>query len=759
MNDLINKIIRNIQIREIFEYVINNLYRNGPVNGTDMEILSYLALYHSELFVNYEARILNYMGVFYKDVGRSTLREVVFSQYRKYIQNLYKEYYTPVQADILKHVNRENYFSFSAPTSTGKSYVFINLIEKGIKDTVVVVPSRALINEYYLKLCESIRDKTINILTFIDKINTATAKRNIFVVTPERCRELFKQKGDFDVDLFLFDEAQLSDEASTRGLFYDSIVRRCNKAYPEAKLVFAHPFIQNPKAQLLKNHLLGGDGILYNQKNVGQLYLVIDENQKFYHFGIDKNVMGRKRVRCDFDPIERSLRNGGSILFYVSKAMIYDNVFLSKYRRYIDLCPSIDEGEVEHYINELKSYTGGDTVASREHFSSMISLLKKGIVTHHGSLPLRARSVIEQYTRRGCCKLCFATSTLEQGINMPFDVVVIDRFEASRPLEMKNLIGRAGRSSKSPKFDYGYVVISSNNISKFRDIMATPNELDPVSALDKDDDDESSDYLEFKEAIRSGRFSDQFNLTNKDLEKLSNEDSHEHVRMILDIFYNEGELISLAQINNDRNDLYRFFELLYRLYLGRDLSEGERGVLYTAVKIMLWRIHGRTFKKICWYRYSYVSRSAERRRVGSGSENLDAAFVTGYNDIPNKNLKLYSLFKRGTKARDVDYDRIVYDTYDYIDKLIGFKLSDIFYAAFYLYYEKTQDERSMSLANFVKYGTDNERHIWMIRYGLSFEDIEVLDAHIESIGEKGIVFKDSINAVPEEKKQSVIRYL
>ena len=34
-----------------------------------------------------------------------------------------------------------------------------------------------------------------------------------------------------------------------------------------------------------------------------------------------------------------------------------------------------------------------------------------------------------------------------------------------------------------------------------------------------------------------------------------------------------------------------------------------------------------------------------------------------------------------------------YDTYDYLDKLIGFKLSDIFYAIFYQYYEATSDER------------------------------------------------------------------
>ncbi len=763
MKEIIRNIINGNQIPEIFDYVMNNLYQKGPVDGTDMEILSYLALYAPDVFVTHSEEILSYMGVFYKDVKRSTLKEVVFGQYKKYIRETYEENYTPVQADIVKSISKTNCFSFSAPTSTGKSFVFINLIKKSVNDTVVVVPSRALINEYYLKLCSLMPDKNVNILTFIDKINTAKANRNVFVVTPERCRDLFKQKDNFNVDLFLFDEAQLSDEESTRGLFYDSIVRRCYKAYPKAKFVFAHPFINNPEAQLEKNNLNANVSAskLYEQKNVGQMYLCVDENNVFYHFGIDKAIMGTQKIECSFDPIEKCIKNGGSVLFYVSKAKIYNKSFLNEYGRYIDLCEDIDENKIDFYINELKSFTGGDTIANKDHYSQMISLLKRGIVTHHGSLPLQSRSVIEQYTRDGFCRLCFATSTLEQGINMPFDVVVLDRFEASKPLEMKNLIGRAGRSTEMVKFDYGYVIIPKSNMSKFRDILKEPNKLDTVSALDKHDD-ERSDYSDFKEAILNDTFSDQFNLTNKDLEKFSKNESDAVIKSILGEFYNNGELIRFENINNDRSAIYYSFDRLYRLYLGRDLSKGEENVLHTAVKIMLWRIYGKTFKNICWYRYSYVSCSSDRKileRSGRKTDALEAKFISGFDDLPNKELRPYGLFERGTKAKDVDYDRIVYDTYDYIDKLIGFKLSDIFYAAFYLYYEKTNDERALSLAKYVKYGTDNERYIWMIRYGMSFEDIEVLDEHIESINEKEIVFKQSINGVSEEKKQSIIRYL
>ena len=117
------------------------------------------------------------------------------------------------------------------------------------------------------------------------------------------------------------------------------------------------------------------------------------------------------------------------------------------------------------------------------------------------------------------------------------------------------------------------------------------------------------------------------------------------------------------------------------------------------------------------------------------------------------------MFYKTPKAQDVDYDIIVCDTYDYIDKLIGFKLSDIYYAAFFKYYEKHNDTRALRLAQYVRYRTDNERHIWMLRYGMSFEDIELLDSHIETIDETKITFKESIYDLDELDLISIKRFI
>ena len=767
MNNLISNIILSDNIGNIVSFVLDRLYKNGPISTTDMEILSYLKLYQAEDFSKHQERVLNYMGVFYKDIEPKTLKEIVFRQYRKYILETYGKAYTPVQAKIIKGIELNKCFSFSAPTSTGKSFVFMNLILKSYNDVVIVVPSRALINEYYHKLNELIEDKSVNILTFIDKINTKHSERNVFIVTPERCRELFKYKGQYNVSMFLFDEAQLSNENSKRGLYFDSIVRRSQRAFPEASFVFAHPFVKNPESQIKKNHfeLQTSESIQFKQKNVGQMFLCSDDEWNFYHFGIDKSLMGNRKILCSFDPIDKTIRNGGSVLFYISKSKIYNRGFLNQFAKYIDLCNEIESEKINKYVDQLKQYTGGDTIANKNYYSQMISLLKRGIVIHHGSLPLQTRVIIEKFTQDGLCRICFATSTLEQGINMPFDVVYLDRLESSKPLSVKNLIGRAGRSTLSKEFDFGYVIVSSpSRMSNFRNIMNQDEILDEVSSLEKSEQ-RDDDYNDFKEAILNDTYSDEYNLTEKDLEILSNDTTVEVVENILNTLFNGNEILPLSFLNNDvrnRLSLYHYFRKLYSIYLNRQLEDGEGNVLDSAIKIMLWKVHGKTFKNICWYRYSHVSKTNERTRlekIGRKTDQVTANFVTGYHEIPDKNHKIYSLFPIGTKASAVDYDLIMYDTYDFIDKLIGFKLSDIFYATFMKYFEKSEDLRAEKLSKYIKYGTDNASHIWMLRYGMSFEDIELLEQHIESINSEEIIFKDSIHSVLRESRLSIERFI
>lgn len=125
MKNAISRIIQNENIQEIFSYAINNIYKYGPIEISDLEILTYINIYHKEYFEENLDKVLNFMGIFYKQNFQSTtLEEVVFGQYRKHIKDIFDDYYTPVQSQILHKIENKNCYSFSAPTSTGKSFVF-----------------------------------------------------------------------------------------------------------------------------------------------------------------------------------------------------------------------------------------------------------------------------------------------------------------------------------------------------------------------------------------------------------------------------------------------------------------------------------------------------------------------------------------------------------------------------------------------------------------------------------------------------------
>ena len=265
-----------------------------------------------------------------------------------------------------------------------------------------------------------------------------------------------------------------------------------------------------------------------------------------------------------------------------------------------------DDSELAEIIKELRDFTGGETIAYKNCYSQMLDLLKRGIVIHHGSLPLKARMLVEKFTRKHFCRICFATSTLEQGINMPFDIVYIDRLESSKHLAVKNLIGRAGRSSRRRKIDYGIVIIASSKVSKFRDALKQPSSLNEQSQLD-DDGELNEDDKDFKDAILNDTFSDQFNLTQNQIAKLSDTALNDIIKCVLDrLFNNINEKGNVNLSKEDRKAVVEAFHRLYSNYLERPLQQGEKSILTTAFNIMIWRIQGRTFSTICHSRYALM---------------------------------------------------------------------------------------------------------------------------------------------------------
>lgn len=95
----------------------------------------------------------------------------------------------------------------------------------------------------------------------------------------------------------------------------------------------------------------------------------------------------------------------------------------------------------ERCLQSCEDYFG---ISSREY-----RLLQKGIVVHHGKMPgLLARLFIQAIEQK-VVYLVLATSTLSEGINLPFETVIISSLRRGTAFltvrEFANLAGRAGR--------------------------------------------------------------------------------------------------------------------------------------------------------------------------------------------------------------------------------------------------------------------------------------------------------------------------
>lgn len=749
--------------------ILNDFHKNGPIDSSYLETLAYFKKFSPEQFLYFEKKLMFLMGLFYKTTEPTTFFDQVYRDYAESIFEQTGRYFTPIQADAYVSIHKYNNFSFSAPTSSGKSYLYQELIQDLQGDIIIVVPSRALLSEYLIKV-QNLVPKDILVLPFIDFVNIRNTYRRIFIITPERGGELFKFRDEINLELVLFDEAQLSEEG-IRGMKFDSLVRRIDKNFPEVKKVFTHPFVINPEAQLLKHNLKNGDAEAYDQKTVGKIFLEHLDGVFKYFSPYDDHSLGELEYSGDI--IVDSLANGKTALIYISKTKIYDGEFLETYSKYIELCKEITNPRALELIEELKVYFGEDL----EKRSLMLYLMRIGIVIHHGSIPLKARTIIERFVNENHAQICFSTSTLIQGINMPFDLVWINNFrftgtEDQRKLSLKNLIGRAGRTTQMVNnYDYGYVVINSANKRRFVERLRSDSYLDSESILDSVDENVEEDFLDVITAIKEDAFDNNYNLTNEQVARLDSANLDADIEFILNTFIDANGIPLSGQAYhrlsiNQRRQIRQSIANVFTSHLRRkELTPGEVSILDTAIPILLWLIQGKSFSEIVSLRYSYLSERDFRRSLRRKLVNNEISREDYSLQLINKTIKFSCIAENLPNSKftrpvplfgyknitEIDFDLLIYDTYDYIDKVISLSLKDPLVAAFELYNLRNANTKAVSLANYIKYGTNDLKEIWLLRYGFTFEEIEWLMAYVEQIDENEIKFNSSISEIKDDK--------
>ena len=359
--------------------------------------------------------------------------------------------FTDNQYKIFESLKNHNHFSFSGPTSLGKSFIinaFLRhlIIEHSRADNLaILVPSRALINQTVNKLKNEFKNETnYKILDHptVPSMFRNDTNRYIFVFTPERLIAYLSNIDNPKIDYLFVDEAHkivaLKDTRSP--LFYHAILQAERKS---VKLFFASPNIENPEIFLQLFEKNQEEKIVIKSSPVAQNRYFLDLIDKkclmFSDLGKDYNV----NVDISSNDFNKWLQKLG----INNKNIIYCNSKEDTITYALEFADTLENKKSEK-ITKVKEII--KEYLHDEYY--LIDCIDRGVAFHFGNLPQLIREKIEWLFEEKELDYLFCTSTLLEGVNLPAKNIFIlaNQIGVSKftDVDFWNLAGRAGRMTK-----------------------------------------------------------------------------------------------------------------------------------------------------------------------------------------------------------------------------------------------------------------------------------------------------------------------
>ncbi len=367
-----------------------------------------------------------------------------------------EKYFLQSQKTVYDHFDDE-YFSYSGPTSMGKSFVMQMFIKEKIQtgkkgNFCILVPSKALINEVthdvFNTLRELLKKEDYRIVSSAGAyiLQEEWDRHNyIFIMTPERLMYLLIAFESMPIEYVFIDEAQKISLPEGRSAYYYKVISMLGAREHRPHFVFASPNIPNPEVylQLIPNiQNIEHSMLISNYSPVSQTKILIDcvlHELKYYND--HTKALTFVSHLPSMLPLNKIIENYGKD----SKSIIYCKSKEDVIRYALDYAndlPPMENHNLEILANDIK-----DEIHEQFFLAETIT---KGVAYHMGDLPAAIRTRIEEQFRDPIgLRTIFCTSTLLEGVNLPADNLFVTHFcKGSQPMDaidFKNLIGRVGR--------------------------------------------------------------------------------------------------------------------------------------------------------------------------------------------------------------------------------------------------------------------------------------------------------------------------
>ena len=359
---------------------------------------------------------------------------------------------TDTQYAIKEKMLDEGFFSFSGPTSLGKSFIIKDkLYDLARHDrldnhcVVILVPTKALITQTAADLRQLLSDvPEVNVAVYpsLPKFLRCKFKRTIFVFTPERLLRYLANPVR-DISYLIIDEAQkiIAENDTRSSLYYHATIEVIRRF--ATKLIFASPSLDNPDIFLQLFGKATNGSMATRERTVAQQRYFIDlvDRKQYYVSAMQRTMSELGAPPVQYDIIDVVLSKSGN-----SKSIIYINGSLKSAEFAMNLSARknvVDDVQIDTLIDDVKEYIHKDYY--------LANTLRRGVAFHHGKMPQEIRESVERIFADPASPIQFVvcTSTLLEGVNLPAkNIFILTDKHGGRnfsEIDFNNLAGRAGR--------------------------------------------------------------------------------------------------------------------------------------------------------------------------------------------------------------------------------------------------------------------------------------------------------------------------
>lgn len=380
-----------------------------------------------------------------------------------------------IEKGLLK--NTSTNYILSMPTSAGKTFlgklVISQFLETHDEETCFyVAPTRALCSQITREFEEA---KDIGIFGALASIPLAYEESaaieeilwknsRIFILTPEKLDLMIRAKDKRleKCGLMIFDEIHNIGEGK-RGLRYELVISKSlrllkekgrviliSAVLPRASLPLLALWLHSDNESILDipwrpTRLLEGIAIPNRQGTSIRL--------RYPHAQINipevAEIRSRQRGEIAAKLAIKFAKNLGPVIVFCTTKPLAQSMAKKIFED-----PTFNDIEVNSNIQEKREQLAAKIEQSLGSEFRLSLFVKAGVAYHHAALPESIKNEIERLASEEAFQIICCTSTLAEGINMPFQTVVfhgLERWTSQGPVpislaEFFNIEGRAGRA-------------------------------------------------------------------------------------------------------------------------------------------------------------------------------------------------------------------------------------------------------------------------------------------------------------------------